>query len=631
MKMRALLLAAVSLTLSAQAPAAADDLAPTGRWSANVSGQASLPPMGWNSWNAFHTDIDEEKVMASARIIVDSGLAAKGYRYVNIDDGWWLKRSQPDGRMVVRTATFPSAVMTGGTTSFRPFTDRLHAMGLRAGIYSDIGPNSCAQIHGFGAKTNPEGTQAEREVGLYGHIDQDIALYFKEWGFDYIKVDGCGIRGLAPTTPLVANGTYRALTPLIDYDSTNRTDVAGVRDLFEQVAQALTRHNPDGDYALSICIWGSSNVRSWASKVGNLSRTSEDILPRWDRMLHNLDSAARRELYARPGSWNDPDMLFIGTGDFDAAHPVEAHSHFSMWAMLNAPLIIGFDLRKATPDQLAILGNREVIALNQDRGGHQAVLAFDTDELQYYVKTLASGEKAVALFNRTAVPVQATLTAAQLKLATDGEVTLTNLWGGDVTRFTKEAEFTLAPRQTLVFRANGRRQLPEGMYLSEMPGNVFPAADGLTTLQHDPSIHRGLGPWTGTKGGGERPRYAGWGGARADSSPWGQSLSISGSKYANGIGVMANSRIEVRNPGYARLKAQAGLDDSGSAMGRRVRFEIYGDGKLLTRTGWVSPGDPPRSIEASVSGVTIVELVARTDRRGGPDFPVTWGDAALVR
>lgn len=622
--------ALASLALAAPVPAVANDLAPTGEWSANQAGQANLPPMGWNSWNAFHIDIDEEKVMASARIIVESGLASKGYRFVNIDDGWWLKRNLADGRMVVRTSTFPSAALQNGSTSFRPLTDRLHIMGLKAGIYSDIGRNSCGQIYGYGAKTNPEGTQAEREVGLYGHIDQDISLYFKEWGFDYIKVDGCGIRALTPSYPLVANGTYRALTPLIDFDSTNRTNIPAVRGLYEEVAEALHRHNPDGQYTFSLCIWGSANVRNWAPKVGNLWRTSEDISPRWDRMLHNLDSSARRELYAQPGSWNDPDMLFIGTGDFDADHPVEARSHFTMWAMLNAPLMIGFELRKATPEQLAILGNGDVIALNQDPGGHQAVLAYDTDAMQIYIKTLASGEKAVALFNRTNDPIRANLTAAQMKFMNDHEVKLTDLWAGNEVRFTGETELELAPRQTLVFRASGKRQLAQGMYLSELPGNVFPAADGVTSLQHDPLIHRGMGPWTGTRGGGERPRYAGWGGARADSSPWGEILSISGRKFASGLGVMANSRLEVRNIGFSRLAAEVGLDDSGSAGARRVRFEVYGDGKLLTRTGWVKAGDTPHAIEASVTGIKIVELVARADKDGGPDFPVTWGEVALL-
>ena len=199
--------------------AAADELDPTGAWSAYAGGQAPLPPMGWNSWNAFYHDVDEEKVVASAQVIVDSGLADAGYRYINIDDGWWLKRDADTGRMVIRTATFPSAATDSDRTSFRPLTDRLHAMGLKAGIYSDIGRNSCGQTFGHGNANNPAGTLAEREVGLYDHIDQDIALYFGEWGFDYIKVDGCGIRGMGADNPNVQKGIYREMTPLIDRKS----------------------------------------------------------------------------------------------------------------------------------------------------------------------------------------------------------------------------------------------------------------------------------------------------------------------------------------------------------------------------------------------------------------------------
>lgn len=128
---------------SAQTP---DPLAPTGRWSANTSGKAATPPMGWNTWNAFFTDMDEEKVMASAKVIVDTGLAAKGYRYINLDEGWWEKRRR-DGRILIRTEKFPSARTRDGATSFRRFTDRLHAMGLKAGIYSDLGRNTCAQAY----------------------------------------------------------------------------------------------------------------------------------------------------------------------------------------------------------------------------------------------------------------------------------------------------------------------------------------------------------------------------------------------------------------------------------------------------------------------------------------------------
>lgn len=293
------LIGAVVFALATVAPIAAsaetDLLAPTGRWTANTRGSAPVPPMGWNSWNAFYSDIDEDKIMASATILVDSGLARQGYRYINIDDGWWLKRRQPDGRMVIRTDKFPSAVAgPGDQTSFRPLTDRLHAMGLKAGIYSDIGRNSCGQVFTPNLANQPEGTIAEREVGLHGYVDQDIELYFAEWGFDLIKVDACGIRGLAADTAHVRNGTYREFPPLIDMNALGRTNIGAVQALYQEVGDALHNHDPDRDYLFSVCLWGSSNVRAWGKNLGNISRTSDDITPEWTRMLTNLDTVSSR-------------------------------------------------------------------------------------------------------------------------------------------------------------------------------------------------------------------------------------------------------------------------------------------------------------------------------------------------
>src|SRR5204862_2421643 len=133
------------------------------------------------------------------------------------------------------------------------------------------------QVYGDGTPNQPEGTQAEREVGLYGHVDQDIRLYFAEWGFDLIKVDGCGIRALGPTSDRVRSGQFRALGPFVDSDSLGRTDIATSRRLYTEVGTALARYNPDDDFVYSLCLWGSADIRSWAKEVGNMSRTSEDI------------------------------------------------------------------------------------------------------------------------------------------------------------------------------------------------------------------------------------------------------------------------------------------------------------------------------------------------------------------
>lgn len=618
--------AALALTSAASAREI-DPLAPTGRWSANTAGQAQTPPMGWNSWNAFFTDVDEEKVVASAKIMVDSGLAAKGYRYVNLDEGWWDHR-RADGRMLVRTDKFGSAQTADGATSFKPFTDRLHAMGLKAGIYTDLGRNTCAQAYGPNEPNLPRGSVIEREVGLWGHIDSDIRLYFAEWGFDYIKIDGCGLRAYGADSDAVRSGKYRALAPLLDLDTVSRSNIPAVRGQFAAVAAALARYNPDGDFLLSLCIWGSANVRAWAKDVGNISRTSDDITPDWGRMLTNFDTSAKRALYAHPGSWNDPDMLFVGKGDFDADHLTEARSHFALWAMINAPLLIGSDLRKTPKSLMDIFGNAALIAVNQDPGGHQAVVAYDTDDLQIFVKTLADGSKAVALLNRSSQPLKATLTAAHLAFRNDAAVELTDLWTARRSSFTRETSLAIQPRETLVFRASGKRELADGMYLSELPGDVNPAVDGVTEPVADPTIHRAISPWEGSHGGGSRPIYAGWGGAQADATPFGRQLQVAGRRYAHGLGVLANSRLEVRNHDYRRFSVTVGVDDSAAEAKRTVTFAIYGDGRLLATSKPIGRGASQR-LDAPTANIRILELVATSPGAINERLPVAWADAAL--
>lgn len=623
--------AALALLFAAGLTAAgADPLAPTATWSAYTAGRAATPPMGWSSWNAFGTDIDEHKVLGAAQSLVDQGLAAKGYRYINIDDGWWLQRRLSDGMLIIRTERFPSTQQANGTPSFRSFTDRLHAMGLKAGIYTDLGRNSCSQAYSPDDTDLPKGSVLEREVGLYGHTQQDIALYFETWGFDYIKVDGCGLRAFGADAEKVRSGKYRELKPALDMDSVARSDIAAVQQQFRDIHNALVKSNPDGDFVLSLCVWGAGNVRAWGKDFGNLSRTSDDITPSWSRMLTNFDSAAKRAFYAHPGSWNDPDMLFIGKGEFDAKHLTEARSHFSLWAMLNAPLFIGMDMRKAPESLVELLGNRELIALNQDAAGHQATLAYDSHDVQILVKTLSSGDKAVAIFNRTAAPADVELQAAHLKLRADADVELLDLWSGQQRRLRGQMKLKLAAHETLVFKARGTRVLADGLYLSEQPGNVNPAVDGVVQPMPDPTLHRSAKGWQGTRGSGERPIYAGWGGVQADSAPYGEALSLNGKRYETGIGSLANSRLEVRNHGYRRFSATVGVNDSARDAASTATFAVYGDGKLLATSRALKWGDSGEPITADVSGVKLIELVVRATTPDAAALPVTWADAALL-
>jgi len=352
---------------------------------------------------------------------------------------------------------------------------------------------------------------------------------------------------------------------------------------------------------------------------------------RADICTSGFDSASRRAFYAHPGSWNDPDMLYIGYGEFDENHLTEARSHFALWAIINAPLILGNDVRKMPKPLLDIVSNQDVIAVNQDKEGNQATLAYDADNVQIFVKTLAGGKKAVAIFNRGVASAEVDLTAQQMKLAEDTDITLTDLWTREQTKIKKETKFQVAPRQTLIFTAEGPHQLKNGLYLSEIPGRVNPAVDGITTRQPDPYIFR-FQTWGSTRGNGAHPQYAGWGGAQADYTPFGQSLAISGKPYDTGVGVLANSRLEVRNNGATAFTAEVGVDDSTLDKSQPVTFAVYGDGKLIVKSVPKAYGDKVETLTAAVKGVKIIELVVSS---AGPANAVptivTWGNAALIR
>lgn len=625
-----LLALSLLVAFSAQAPAQST-LEATGRWQHRPVGTAPTPPMGWSSWNAFRVDITEQKVLDSARVIVDSGLAAAGYRSINVDDGWWLKRRTADGRLQVRTGLFPSAA-TGADTSLRPFTDRIHAMGLKAGLYTDIGRNACSQAYDADSPNLPEGTAAEREVGLMDFMRQDVALFFGEWNFDYLKVDGCGLSSYGRDRPHVASGQYREYKPTIVEGSINQSDVDGTKKLYAGLRDALREVRPRGDYVLSVCLWGTVNVRSWGQDHGTMWRTSRDIANSFSQMVHNFDTVATREFYAGPGRWNDPDMLEIGNGEFDGHHLLEARTHLGLWAIAAAPLMIGTDLSKASPALIDVLKAPEVVAINQDPAGHQGVIAYADSDRQILVKTLADGRKAVLLFNRTGTPLKFTLTAEHLKMDAAAPIALRDAWArADVGTFTGKKEFELQPREALLFTATGKHVLPRGYFVSERPGNVYVARDGIRALEQDPVGYRALASWSTTDNGGTRPAYAGWGGPRADSTPYDQALSVQRQGFRHGVGVLADSRLQVQvAPGSQRFTARVGVDDSTRGKTAAVSFEVWGDGRRLAATPPMKFNQPARELGADLRGVTLIELIVRQHgaEPAGP-VVVTWGDARI--
>ncbi|MEO7496532.1 MAG: NPCBM/NEW2 domain-containing protein [Massilia sp.] len=602
------------LSLTAVVTCAADAPTPAPHASglpANASAQALLPPMGWNPWNAFYTEVTEEKILAVAEKLKQSGLAGAGYRYVNIDDGWWLRR-RADGRMQIRTSMFPSAARGDDEPTFRPLVERLHAMGLKAGLYTDIGRNACSQRWNPTSPNLPVGTQAEREVGSMDYQAQDMRLVFGEWGFDYLKVDACGIADYGPDQPPVKQGQFRAVPPLMVRSRPDLSDAAKVERLYADIKDAIKAVRPDGDYLLSICAWGDANVNDWGHKYGNLWRTSADIGDNWKSMLHNFDSAASRPLYAGPGHWNDPDMLEIGLGEFDANHLVEARAHMSMWAIINAPLLLGYDLTKSPQSLIDIAGKREVIAINQDPAGNQGVTLMRDGDRQVIVKTLAqAGHKAVALINRGKGKVTITVPLSGLNLSSVAGTTARDLWSGrEVTLASGAITMALAPRETALLLVKGSPALGTGLYVSEMPGRIEIAADGRAGLASalQPS----------------------WVAAQVNAAPSGAPLALEGARFANGLGVLANSRLALRlDREFARFRATVGeLDETrDKATARTLVYRVYGDGKLLAQTSSAGMA----RIDVAVKDVSSLTLSVENSAPAASPVAVAWADARLER
>jgi alpha-galactosidase len=312
---------------------------------------AQTPPMGWNSWNYFAEKVDDKGVRAAVDEIVASGMRDAGYVYVNIDDTW---EGDGDANGVLHSnAKFPD---------MKALADYVHGKGLKLGIYSSPGPKTCAGYE-----------------GSLGHEQQDAQLY-ASWGVDYLKYDLCSyipavMQKQAPNDPA---GQMRLMV-----------------DAYVKMGDALRAAGRPTVY--SLCQYGWDAAWEWAPQLGgNLWRTTGDITPRWDRIYAILSQQEGLEAYAGPGHWNDPDMLEVGNGRLT---PAENRSHFSMWAMLAAPLLAGNDLTKMTPEVRDILTNRDVIAIDQDRLGKQATRVYSDGEVDVWTRHLSGGALAIAVLN----------------------------------------------------------------------------------------------------------------------------------------------------------------------------------------------------------------------------------------
>src|SRR4051812_37630977 len=371
---------------------------------------AQTPPMGWNSWNYFAEKVDDKGVRAAADQLVATGMKDAGYIYVNIDDTWQGKRDE--NGVLHANDKFPD---------MKALADYVHSKGLKLGIYSGPGNKTCANY-----------------AGSLGHEEQDAKTY-AEWGIDYLKYDLCSFR----------KDVMAAQAP-----DDKASQMKLMHAAYEKMGKALKATGRPIVY--SLCQYGWDSVWEWAPALGgNLWRTTGDIEANWNSMYTILSQQEGLQDYAGPGHWNDPDMLEVGNGRLNIR---ENRTHFSMWAMLAAPLLAGNDLPNMKPEVKEILTNKDVIAVDQDKLGKQARRVYSEGEVDVWMRDLAGRAKAIAVLNAgsdrvSTHPFHLSLAKLGLKGAQKGK----DLWTGKEVTLTDNMALEIASHDILLVRIDASK------------------------------------------------------------------------------------------------------------------------------------------------------------------------------
>lgn len=361
---------------------------------------AQRPPiMGWSSWNHFRVRINEQMIREQADALLSSGMYAAGYRFINIDDGFFGGRDSA-GRLLTDLNKFPSGM--GALASY------IHSKHLSAGIYTDAGRNTCGSI--YDKDSNGVG------AGIYGHMEGDVDLFLRQWKFDFLKVDWCG-------------GEKMKLDEQTEYLKLLRY-TRGIRN----------------DLVFNICRWKFPG--EWAIREADSWRISGDIRPEFSSILKIIDLNADLYKYASPGHYNDMDMLQVGRG----MTYEEDKTHFSMWCIMNSPLLAGNDLRNMSAETISILCNHELIAINQDISYVQARRLRREGEVEIWEKLLGDGsQKVLAILNRSSSDINYQLTPE--KAGTGKRSRLRDLWQHkDLGKMVGSRSFTIPAHGILVLK-----------------------------------------------------------------------------------------------------------------------------------------------------------------------------------
>lgn len=384
------------------------------------------PTMGWSSWNTYRVNISDSLIVSQARAMVSLGLDTLGYRYINIDDGFQGGRDASTGRLLVNPHRFPGGL--------KPVVDAIHALGLKAGTYTDAGRNTCGNFS--------DGDTLSVNVGLYGHEEQDCRYYFDTLGFDFIKIDYCGAL-------LTHNRQHVNLDPETQY---------------RRIASAVAATDRGDSIRVNVCRWDYPGT--WVSDVATSWRISGDIWCEWARVKEIIDQNLYLSAYARNGRYNDMDMLEVGR----TLTPEQDRTHMAIWCMMASPLLIGCDLTTLRPETLELLSNPELVAIDQDPLGRQAHVVH-ADANGGYVLARDLGElyglrRAVAFYNPTdsAIVLETTLADLELTGPAPARNACNRAYLGTVEG---RMSITLQSHQTEVYTLIGRSRLPRTVYEAE--------------------------------------------------------------------------------------------------------------------------------------------------------------------
>lgn len=380
--------------------------------------------MGWSSWNTFGINISESTIKAQAAALRSKGLLKVGYDHINIDDGYFGGRDKTTGQLLIHPTRFPNGL--------EPVVKYIHALGEKAGIYSDGGHNTCGNYHG--------GDKIAQGVGLYEHDQQDCDFFFKELGFDFIKVDFCGG---------------------VDYHNSEKLNL-DAETRYKEIAQAIANTGRT-DVRMNVCRWDYPG--NWVHDIAASWRTTGDINASWGSIKDILQQNMYLSEYCYDGHYNDMDMLEVGRG----IGVEEDKTHFGMWCIMSSPLLIGCNLTTLDSRTLALLKNTELIALNQDPLCIQAYVVqhkADTYVLVKDLEQLNGHVRAVALYNPTDKAVDMSIKFADLDLG--GTVEVRDLFEKkDLEPMTESLSVNVPAHGTRIYKLTAEQRFERLLYEGE--------------------------------------------------------------------------------------------------------------------------------------------------------------------